>query len=134
MDRKDFVFMKEKNGQLLVGGYKINSKLFDNQMAFKTMNNMSGGSKQNSNNDDGKVSSLFNNLAVPAGLLYFTDNILADPITSISDGVIDDLLYDRLLEKVQCNVESPTISHKKTRRRYNTPLSKRKTKRSQRIV
>jgi len=61
---EDLVFYKENN-QIMSGGYSIDSILLKEGIAPMTTFNdsLSGGRKE-------KVSNLFENLAVPAGLLY----------------------------------------------------------------
>lgn len=82
---KHLVFQKDKNGQMMSGGYKINNTLFEQNIPlFSKWNggSMSGGDdgEKNGNNyksDNGgisaniipsKFSDLFRDLAVPAGL------------------------------------------------------------------
>ena len=82
MNKDDFVFETDNVGNLMAGGYKINSKLFNNQMAMKTVNYKtgastgasSGGGITNNIDENTNFSSLFSNLAVPAGLLVLTNN------------------------------------------------------------
>ena len=64
LDKDDFVLYNENN-RIKSGGYSVNSILLNkNNPAFTTYN------KQNGGGDSKKVSDIFSDLAVPAGLLY----------------------------------------------------------------
>ena len=58
----DFIFYKE-NGKIMSGGYTVNSILLNSGISPMQTNNIG-------NQTGGKVSSVFENLAVPAGLFY----------------------------------------------------------------
>ena len=58
----DFIFYKE-NGKIMSGGYTVNSILLNNGISPMQTNNTD-------NQVGGKVSAVFENLAVPAGIFY----------------------------------------------------------------
>ena len=94
MNKEDFIFQSDNDGNLMTGGYKINSKLFKKQMAMKNVNIM-----KDENNIE-KVSDIFNNLAVPAGLLVLTDDVTSSCFNTNYEGPIESNLYDKLLSLV----------------------------------
>lgn len=66
---EDFVFYKNEN-EIIGGGYKINSFFLQEGISpLTTINN------ENYQQDGGKVSTPFENLAVPAGLFYINQRI-----------------------------------------------------------
>lgn len=60
---KELIISKNSNGDFLSSGFKVNSLLWKNAMS--PISSVGGGLSTG-----GKVSSLFDNLAVPAGLMY----------------------------------------------------------------
>ena len=69
------VFHKDKNGQMMSGGYQINNLLFENKVPLFAK--MGGGSGSGSGSGDSRISAniipekfsdLFKDLAIPAGL------------------------------------------------------------------
>ena len=62
----DFVITQMAGGEFISGGYKIASNFLGDEL-MTTFNNL--------NQDGGKVSSQFENLAVPAGLFYINTRI-----------------------------------------------------------
>ncbi len=64
------VFHKDKNGQMMSGGYQINNLLFENKVPLfvKMGGGGSGESRVSANIIPEKFSDLFKDLAVPAGL------------------------------------------------------------------
>ena len=65
----DLVFNTDKNGVITAGGFSVNSCLLKSGVSpITTINN---GSKKGG----GSVSAIFNNLAVPAGLLYMQQSL-----------------------------------------------------------
>ena len=105
-DGGDFVFMERTNEdgkkEIIGGGYKINSLfLQDGIPALTTFNTQ--------DQNGGKVSSPFENLAVPAGLFYINQPITKNPTNKeeqyyknhepISDDIMDKLFglveYDK---------------------------------------
>jgi hypothetical protein len=120
----DFVFTQNEAGEVVGGGYKINSIFLQGGIApMITLNNTA---EQNG----GKVSSPFETLAVPAGLFYVNmripkkhrDNDSEDkykPHETISDDMID---------KLYALVEVDKKRKRKTRK-HHTKLDKTKTRR-----
>jgi hypothetical protein len=63
----DMVFFKNSEGAIMSGGYNVESHMLQKGISpMQTLNLSQNGGK------DDKVSSSFNNLAVPAGLYYIT--------------------------------------------------------------
>ena len=134
MNKDDFVFETDNVGNLTAGGYKINSKLFNNQMAMKTINYKTGASTGSSTSastgggmDENKnVSSLFSNLAVPAGLLVLTNNPFNTYMNTNCEGNINDNLYDRLLSLTN-NKNVTNILKRKFTKKHRGKLKRKKT-------
>jgi hypothetical protein len=91
LNEDDFVFTKNENGEIVGGGYKIDSFFLKGGISPMTTYNeeQQGG---------GNVSSLFENLAVPAGLFYVnmrTSNKQVNkdykPHQTASDDIMDKL-------------------------------------------
>ena len=97
---EDLIFYKENN-QIMSGGYSIDSILLKEGIApMTTLNNLlSGGNKE-------QVSNLFENLAVPAGLLYihqkpkFNEHNYDEPCDHC---VLSDDIHDQLFALIELN-------------------------------
>jgi len=118
-NKNDFVYLKNGD-EIESSGYKINTALMSqNVPVMKTINNpkQTGGS----------VSSVFNNLAVPAGLLLVQQNSIKhynDCIGSDNNKIIDDDLFDKLLKM------AGPLKNKKNTKRKSKSKNNRKTKRN----
>lgn len=117
-NKNDFVYLKNGD-EIESSGYKINTALMSqNVPVMKTINT--------NNQTGGSVSSIFNNLAVPTGLLLLQQK----SIKHYSDGnvsdnnIIDDNLFDKLLK-----MAGPLKNKKNTKRKLKSK-NNRKTKRS----
>jgi hypothetical protein len=65
--QNDLIFYKNADGNIMSGGYNVESHMLQNGISpMKTLNLSQYGGK------DDKVSSSFENMAVPAGLYYIT--------------------------------------------------------------
>ena len=120
---EDFVVYSE-GGKIMSGGFSINNMfLSGNQPALKTMNSskfQAGGS----------ISSIFKDLAVPAGLLHLQQNPTNHylPSTFGSNEVVEDTLYDKLLKLMEPDNDK---RKKQTKKVKNSKKSKNnKTKRN----
>ena len=94
----DLVFYKE-NDKIMSGGYLINSIMLKEGISpMTTFNeNYSGGNK-----DGQKVSSLFDNLAVPAGLFYVNPKQSENCEYEVNDHtVLTDDIHDKLFELIE---------------------------------
>jgi hypothetical protein len=129
----EFVFTKktDKYGKTEVvgGGYKINSIFLENDIpVLQTMN--TDDNEQNG----GKVSSPFENLAVPAGLFYINQRV---PKRNIDKDDFDlykkhETLSDDMFDKLFGLVEADKKKQRKTRKHTNKnekPV-KRKTRKN----
>ena len=95
----DLVFYQENN-KIMSGGYLINSIMLKEGISpMTTINEKYGGAKNNSD----KVSSLFENLAVPAGLFYInpkqSDECVYDELND--HAVLSDDIHDKLFELIE---------------------------------
>ena len=126
-------FKDEKTGGIKAGGYSINSTL----LSSNTSPIIKGGKKRtldttNISNLENKVSDKFNNMVIPAGLLYLHQSL---PHTSYGpievcemDDVIPEDLYSRLVALSE--VKEKEKQKKLTRNKRNKVAVKkgRKTK------
>jgi hypothetical protein len=65
--QNDLIFYKNSDGDIMSGGYNVESHMLQNGISpMKTLNLFQQGGK------DDKISSNFENMAVPAGLYYIT--------------------------------------------------------------
>ena len=123
-DNGDFVFVEKtkENGEkeFIGGGYKINSFFMKEGISPITTYNTSDQS-------GGKVSSPFENLAVPAGLFYVNMKIPKKDINGVSQYKEHDMLSDDIMDKLYSLVEVDKKKRRKTRKLVK-PLSLNKTK------
>jgi hypothetical protein len=121
-NENDLVIYKN-NKKVMSGGYEVNSLLLnDNLSAIHNENNGTqvGGEK---------VSNLFSNMAIPAGLLMIQEaNKVSHYETMYHDEMFDNSLYEKLLEHV--SPKQRKLYNKRTRRSNNIYNKKsRKNKR-----
>lgn len=120
-NRDDFVYLK--NGDTVESsGYKINSLLMNEKLPpMKTMNTdsqVAGGNRS--------VSSILNDLAVPAGLLLMQQKSLKqyENVNENSNQVVNDDLFDKLLKMAGPNNKNKKLTKRKLKSKHH-----RKTKR-----
>ena len=93
----DLIFTKNSSDETICGGFKVNNILLNtDNPAIVTVN-----SKKKPLN---KVSSLFDDLAVPAGLLFIQDK-LTPRYSEKTEKIIDNTLYDRLFNLAEINTK-----------------------------
>ena len=116
MDNNSFIYQKGSNGEILAGGYKINSKL------------MEGGRAAISNVKMQKRGGL-ETLAVPAGLFLLQQSIASNTnalnIIRKEPEVVGDKLYSKLLEMVHPKNQTK----KRKTRKHIKKKQRRKTRR-----
>jgi hypothetical protein len=117
---ENMVFNKQ-GGTITSGGFKVNS----NCMTGGASALMPVGEGKDKKSD--KVSSLFNDLAVPAGLFYMKNSLDKNFIQEKSNEVVPSDLYDKLVELAE-NKPKKSKSKKKTLR--NKKPSKQNTRRT----
>ena len=127
----DLVFYKE-NDQIMSGGYLIDSILLKQGISPMTTLNQQGGDKRYGKQDDKQVSSIFENLAVPAGLLYTYSkgNVLQDLNDNHSKHrniMLDDEIHDEFIKKIEMNLNSKR-KNTKTKKQYNNKKNKQSKK------
>lgn len=128
----DLVFYKEDD-KIMSGGYLIDSILLKQGLSPMTTLNKSGGSNSNNN----KVSNIFENLAVPAGLMYtykkgsVIDNFDSDYQKGgayLKKNIyLEDEIHDELLKhiEVNSNKQNTNKKSKKQMKRSNKQSKKR---------
>jgi beta-glucosidase/6-phospho-beta-glucosidase/beta-galactosidase len=113
------LIISNKNNETMCAGFKINNLLLNsNNPAFVTLNN----TKQINN----KVSSIFNDLAVPTGLLYIQEK-MQPIIKEDSVDVIGESLYNKLLTLAE------TKPKNKSKKRLRMNLKKGTKQRTSKI-
>ena len=124
IDRNELVFYTDK-GNIQSGGYRIDNILMNNDIpAMKTTN---GGNK---NGKDDSVSSIFKDLAIPAGLLYLQQpDVKKYPQKNSGEEVVEDSLYNRLLKIVDEDAERTANKPRKKTKHRKVSTKQRKTKR-----
>jgi len=131
---EDFVFYKKENGEFVGGGFKIDSFFLNNGISPMTTQNedgdsdvdkqeggnMLGGNLLGGNLLGGKVSSPFENLAVPAGLFYVNlrvpKNRDLDKKKEEHFYKMHDHLSDEIFDKLYALVDANNKPKRKTRR------------------
>ena len=142
-NNEDFVLMKQKNDdgteEIIGGGYKINSFFMENgEPILTTFNEESetdlDGKKKEQQGDKGqqggKVSSPFENLAVPAGLFYINQRVSTNKNKKDNEHyykkheVISDDIMDKLFGLVEYNKKQ----QRKTRKQKPKNANKQKSR------
>lgn len=123
-DGGEFVFTQNEEGEVVGGGYKINSFFLQGGMAPMTTLNTS--MEQNG----GKVSSPFETLAVPAGLFYVNTRIPKKHHENDSEKHYKphETISDDMIDKLYALVEVDKKRKRKTRKHHTKP-DKTKTRR-----
>ena len=117
----DLVFYQEA-GKIMSGGFSINNMfLSGNQPALKTINS-------NKPQTGGSVSSIFKDLAVPAGLFHLQQNPTNHylPSTFGSNEVVEDTLYDKLLKLMEPDNDKRKKQSKKVKISKNNKTKRNK--------
>jgi hypothetical protein len=122
----DFVFTrkideKTGNAEIIGGGYKVNSFFLQNEMPVLFPAGLS-----NSSQSGGKVSSAFDNLAVPAGIFYINQRIPKKDRDTNNYYKKHETASDDMIDKLFGLVEADKKRKRKTRKHITKP-HKRKT-------
>ena len=118
---EDLIFYKENNeGPIMSGGYLIDSIMLKNSIPPMTTYNYNHGG---GSSDSDKVSSIFQHLAVPAGLFYTTERSpRMDACEFQSTEPLSDDIHDRLFALVEITGKKNKANTKK----HKTKLNKHK--------
>lgn len=120
----DFIFYKDKD-TIISGGYKIDSLLLNEGISpMQTLNKL-----ENDNQFGGKTnkpSNIFENLAVPAGLLLFNKKNMGS-YSSLTSYKENKMLPDNIFDEFMSMIEMDKRKRKKTRRN-DIISSKKKTR------
>ena len=124
----DLIFYKNSDGAIMSGGYNVHSHMLQKGISPMQTFNIS----QNGGKDD-KVSSGFENLAVPAGLYYIThkDNKYKhynQEHYNQEHVPISDDIFDKLFEMIQYDDKKKRKTKKQNIKINVNVSSKRKTK------
>jgi hypothetical protein len=123
------LILSNNNNETMCAGFKVNNLLLNsNNPAFVTLNNNKNVNSKDVNRKavSNKVSSLFDDLAIPTGLLYIQEKM--NPITKEdSVGVIGESLYNKLLSLAE------TKPKNKSKKRLRLNLKKGTKQRTNKI-
>ena len=119
----DLVFTKTEDGTVLGGGYKIKSMFLEGGMPIISTFNTS-------DQDGGKVSSPFENLAVPAGIYYVNMRVPKKDREIITEEHFNkhEMVPEDVMDKLYALVEVDKKRKRKSRRN-NLKANKSKTRR-----
>jgi hypothetical protein len=120
----DFVFTKNEKGEIVGGGYKINSFFLKGDISPMTTYN----EQQQSG---GNISSLFENLAVPAGLFYM-NNKHSNKNKNNYDYKSHETVSDDIMDKLYSLVEVDKKRKRKTKKNMTNSI-KTKTRKQKSI-
>jgi len=129
-DGGEFVFTKNKGGEVVGGGYKINSFFLQEGMSPITTLN-----KSEQEQFGGKVSSPFENLAVPAGIFYVNMRVPKKDLNRDSEQhykaheTISDDMIDKLYSLVEVDKKRKRKTRKVLRKHQIVKQDKTKTRR-----
>lgn len=127
----DFVFTKDGEGNVVGGGYKIKSYFLQGGLSpMTTYNNNDNDNEQ----EGGKVSSPFENLAVPAGLFYVNMRVPKKSNESDSEDqyqynyhqMASDEMIDKLFELVEVDKKRKRKTKKHHIKTYKTKTRRHK--------
>ena len=113
----DLVFYNDK-GKIKAGGFMIKNTLLEQRLPAMGINNKK-------NITGGSVSSLFNDLAIPAGLLYLQQNMTTNHYHEKHPEMMDNSIYDKLLglaedkQERKLTKKSKKSKPRKTRKKNN---------------
>ena len=135
----DLIYHTSKNGEIKAGGYSINSTLLKKKMPVVKGGKKNVNVNMNSADSDNKVSERFDNMVIPAGLLYLNhtiDNKSGDnkiEVCEMNDVVPEDL-YSKLMNLAEIKETKETKSKKLTRnKKLKSKNNKNKNKKTKRI-
>lgn len=136
-NNEDFVLMKQKNDdgteEIIGGGYKIKSFFMENGEPILTTFNEESETEldgKKKGQQGGKVSSPFENLAVPAGLFYINQRVSTNKNQKDNEHyykkheVISDDIMDKLFGLVEYNKKQ----QRKTRKQKPKNATKQKSR------
>lgn len=110
---EDLVFYKE-NDKVMSGGYSINSIMLKEGISPMTTYNYSGGAN----------TSLFENLAVPAGLFYMNPKKTDDCLYDTNHTPLSEDIHDKLFALIE--ITKPKKKSRKNAIKSNKKVSKKK--------
>lgn len=119
----DLVLYSNPDGKMYSGGFNINSIFLNKELS--PIFNINASSTQSGGNN---VSELFDNLAIPRGLLYLNDRIeggnnqrvTIENDESIENDVINDDIYNKLLNLVELKKSKHTKTKNKKHKKKGT--------------
>jgi hypothetical protein len=135
LSANDMIFYKEDD-KIMSGGFSIESLLLNK--GESPMYTANGSENTNTNIIGGSVSSIFKNLAVPAGLLYQTNKEKKRQLFEYNEdgqeleggfnnnSVLSEDIHSQLMKMVEVNDSGKTIRERKTRKhRVYTPAKEK---------
>ena len=132
LDTNDLLFYKEQQGGndiIMSGGYSVDSYLLKAGLSpIQTFNSLEGKSQMEGNQEGGskQVSSIFENLAVPAGLFFNNQK----PVYDMNGGskkcmdhqMLPDNIFDEFMRMIE--IDKNKKRNRKSRRPASVPNKK----------
>ena len=125
LDTNDLLFYREQQGGndiIMSGGYSVDSYLLKEGLSpIQTLNSLEGGQEGGQ-----KVSSIFENLAVPAGLFFNNQK----PVQDMNGGarkcmdhtMLPDNIFDEFMRMIE--IDKTKKQNRKSKRQYSIPNKK----------
>jgi hypothetical protein len=136
-NNEDFVLMKKKNEdgteEIIGGGYKIQSFFMENGKPILTTFNDNNTELTNDGKEKqqgGKVSTPFENLAVPAGLFYINQRVPTNKKEKEKEHYYEnhEVISDTIMDKLFGLVEYNKKQQRKTRKQKTKNTNKQKSR------
>lgn len=119
--QKDLIFYKNPDGNIMSGGYNVESHMLQKGISpMQTLNLSQYGGK------DDKVSSSFENMAVPAGLYYITQQNNKKKKEQMNYEKQHVALPDDIFDKLYTMIEYDDKKKRKTKRQLIQKTKKTK--------
>jgi hypothetical protein len=125
----DLLFYREQQGGndiIMSGGYSVDSYLLKEGLSpIQTLNSLEGGQEGGSK----QVSSIFENLAVPAGLFFNNQKPVQDMYGGARKCMDHTMLPDNIFDEFMRMIEIDKTKKRNRKTRRPTPIPKKKTRR-----
>jgi len=124
----DLLFYQEQRGDnniIMSGGYSVDSFLLKQGLSpMQTFGALEGGQSGGKQSDGNKPSSIFENLAVPAGLFYINQKPTQDAYSNSKQKCMDhkmlpDNIFDEFIKMIE--IDKHRKRQRKTRRQEDIP-------------
>jgi hypothetical protein len=124
----DLLFYKEQHGGndiIMSGGYSVDSFLLKEGLSpMQTFSSLESGQSGGKQSEEKQVSSIFENLAVPAGLFYINQKPTQDAYSNnkrkcMDHKMLPDNIFDEFIKMIE--IDKHKKRQRKTRRQEDIP-------------